>query len=459
MELTNNAIAELREQVNIAYDTIAEKGGEVPEEKSLVNLPGAIGSIKQSTQEVEEKEVNFYDYKGNCIYSYTATEAMNLKELPPGPPDDEWVTFYGWSDSLEAINKGLPLNVGAYYDVVDPLKEGGWHAILLVKVCQKKVEFNSTVLEVDWGDGTIDSSYSHEYDTNGVFIVKIKAKQSGYSFGIYPNISLQNYYILRVHNTTNTDQYIGTRGDRYTFSKLQYYTSPNTADFEVLYQSPSMPDLKNITFKNQNIVGITHFNIGHSGYTHLISIVPQCETIGYWNSTAVSYSHGAKIIPHGITTSRLNEARSVIFPSTIEQLQFGYNAVVTLYTPIPPVLPSASGNAQVVVPIGSENDYKNATNYTANYSIIGAIPTEINTFTITADDVPANATTTTIHVKANLSMKAVYDDTMVPRDLERNVTSDAFDANTSSESREIEISFTMLGETRTCIITQAGVSA
>jgi hypothetical protein len=46
MELTNNAIAELRDCVDIAYNTIAEKGGEVPEKKSLVNLPDAIGSIE-----------------------------------------------------------------------------------------------------------------------------------------------------------------------------------------------------------------------------------------------------------------------------------------------------------------------------------------------------------------------------------------------------------------------------
>jgi hypothetical protein len=55
---------------------------------------------------------------------------MNLKELPPGPPDDEWVTFHSWSESLDQVRRGLPLSVGAYYDVIDKLKEGGWHAVL-----------------------------------------------------------------------------------------------------------------------------------------------------------------------------------------------------------------------------------------------------------------------------------------------------------------------------------------
>lgn len=60
MELTNNAIADLREQVNIAYDTIAEKGGEVPEEKSLVNLPEAIGTIKPKLEDLTATDNGTY---------------------------------------------------------------------------------------------------------------------------------------------------------------------------------------------------------------------------------------------------------------------------------------------------------------------------------------------------------------------------------------------------------------
>lgn len=60
MELTNNAIADLREQVNIAYDTIAEKGGEVPEKRSLVNLPDAIGSVKPKLEDLTATDNGAY---------------------------------------------------------------------------------------------------------------------------------------------------------------------------------------------------------------------------------------------------------------------------------------------------------------------------------------------------------------------------------------------------------------
>ena len=60
MELTNNAIADLREQVNIAYNTISEKGGEIPEERSLVNLPEAIGSVKPKLEDLTATDNGTY---------------------------------------------------------------------------------------------------------------------------------------------------------------------------------------------------------------------------------------------------------------------------------------------------------------------------------------------------------------------------------------------------------------
>ena len=117
----------LQESYDSLVDNIDTQFGGI---EKAVKMVGDYLDMHEPLKPVEEKEVNFYDYKGNCIYSYTASEAMKLKELPAGPPDDEWVTFHSWSETLESVNRGLPLDVGAYYDVIDELKEGGWHAIL-----------------------------------------------------------------------------------------------------------------------------------------------------------------------------------------------------------------------------------------------------------------------------------------------------------------------------------------
>ena len=52
--------------------------------------------------EVEEKDVNFYDYDGTLLYSYTIAEAQALTELPPGP-EHEGLVFQEWNWSLEDV--------------------------------------------------------------------------------------------------------------------------------------------------------------------------------------------------------------------------------------------------------------------------------------------------------------------------------------------------------------------
>lgn len=455
MELTNNAIADLREQVNIAYDTIAEKGGEVPENRSLVNLPEAIGSIEQSTPAVEEKEVNFYDYKGNCIYSYTATEAMNLKELPPGPPDDEWVTFHSWSETLEAVNRGLPLDVGAYYDVIDELKEGGWNVIMEI-YAYGTIGVGKNVQLIDWGDGEISDSFpaTHTYQKSGTYIVKAKIYSGNILLSSDSDYTYQNFSVTRIHCTNNA--YLSLCGSNaLIYGDLLYYTHPNTADYAALYQTPSLTFLQCLVLKNR----------GKAGYpihgSCRRTILPTGESLGMWNSNSngdcMTYQRN---LPYGLTVISTGQNRGVItkIPTTCKRMNINHvdnRSTCFMYTPIPPVLVSASAS-KLYIPIGSLSDYQNATNY-GQATFIECIPTEINSFSITADDVSADATTTTIHVRANLSMKAWYDDTMVPRDLERDIISEPFEANTSSKPREIEVSFTMLGETRTCKIIQNGV--
>lgn len=102
---------------------------------------------------VSPKEVNFYDYDGNCVHAYTVAEAQKLSELPAGP-EHPGLVFQGWNWSLEGV-KSLTraMNIGAMYTTDDgttrlyiTLQEGRTCPMLGVGV-------NGTVT-VDWGDGT-----------------------------------------------------------------------------------------------------------------------------------------------------------------------------------------------------------------------------------------------------------------------------------------------------------------
>ena len=48
---------------------------------------------------VEEKDVNFYDYDGTCVASYTAADFASLDALPANPSHDG-LTAQGWTWSL-----------------------------------------------------------------------------------------------------------------------------------------------------------------------------------------------------------------------------------------------------------------------------------------------------------------------------------------------------------------------
>ena len=210
--------------------------------------------------------------------------------------------------------------------------------------------------------------------------------------------------------------------------------------------------IKNIVFSN-----IYKNHYPHSSTSALI--LPSGPGGNLHDGDLASYYTGCKTYPYGMTKINAGHAagRMVPIPTTCTGLNLnrgGNKAGVVIYSPIPPSLYSSSAS-RIHIPIGSLEAYQNATNY-GSATFIEDIPVEINSFEITADDVPYNSTTTTIHISANLSMKAWYDDTMVPRDLERDIISEDFGINESVEPREITISYTMLGETRTCTIIQEG---
>ena len=69
------------------------------------------------------KEVNFYDYDGKLLYSYTLAEAQSLAALPAAPDhssDTIPLTFQGWNYTLAQVNALTDkCNIGATYIPTD----------------------------------------------------------------------------------------------------------------------------------------------------------------------------------------------------------------------------------------------------------------------------------------------------------------------------------------------------
>lgn len=133
---------------------------------------------------VEEKDVNFYDYDGTLLYSYTLAEAQALTELPKAPtPKRDFLEFQEWNWTLEDLKEyGLAQDVAALY-----VTEDGATRYELVNDFGRNVnvtfawkQYAAHGATMDFGDGsepystdkTGDVSVTHSY-APGTYIAKL----------------------------------------------------------------------------------------------------------------------------------------------------------------------------------------------------------------------------------------------------------------------------------------------
>lgn len=132
---------------------------------------------------VIEKDVNFYDYDGTLLHSYTLGEVQTLSELPPLPQRaglicQEW----NWTlDELKAL--GRPMTVGASYITDD----GATRLYLDIPNDGRKtvpLHFSQSVsggVTINWGDGSAAEtvsgtgyiSTSHTYANGGEYMISL----------------------------------------------------------------------------------------------------------------------------------------------------------------------------------------------------------------------------------------------------------------------------------------------
>lgn len=146
---------------------------------------------------LEAKEVNFYDYDGEILYSYTPEEFAELSELPENP-SHTGLTSQGWnwslSDAKAYVAEYGMLDIGQMYVTDDGKTRIYIHysdeTIDASRTMQ--VRFKPSVsagVIIDWGDGTttVSSStnftdYSHHYDRNGDYVITLEATSGTYEF-------------------------------------------------------------------------------------------------------------------------------------------------------------------------------------------------------------------------------------------------------------------------------------
>ena len=104
-------------------DAIRTKGGTSATiqassfDTAIANLPSGGGTIEPA-----EKDVNFYDYDGTRVYTYTKADFLQLEALPEAPAHDG-LTSQGWnwtlSDAQTFVTTYNKLDIGPYYITSD----------------------------------------------------------------------------------------------------------------------------------------------------------------------------------------------------------------------------------------------------------------------------------------------------------------------------------------------------
>lgn len=149
----------------------------------LQNILAAVNALPDAgsgtSAHVVEKDVNFWDYDGTLLYSYTLEEIQSMTELPPDPtPKKDFLTFQGWNWTLDEIKAaGHWLDVGAIYITSD----GRTRAVVEIADIEQptiKLNYLGATCNVDWGDGTVEQlaegNHEHAYSETGQYIVALE---------------------------------------------------------------------------------------------------------------------------------------------------------------------------------------------------------------------------------------------------------------------------------------------
>lgn len=127
----------------------------------------------------QESDVNFYDYDGTLIDSYTKDKFLTLTEMPENSTH-EGLIAQGWNwdliDAKNYVEEYGMLDIGQMYTTASGLCE---FDIELTE----KTGLNFTLWmdgTKNWGDGIIDTEKRHNYSSYGKYTITCDGTVMGY---------------------------------------------------------------------------------------------------------------------------------------------------------------------------------------------------------------------------------------------------------------------------------------
>ena len=331
---------------------------------------------------VSPKDVNFCDYDGTIVASYTLAQAQALSALPTAPDhssDTIPLTFQGWNYTLEQVNALTDnANIGATYIPTD----GKTHLTIHIAEPGRMVvplHFNQTVsngVTIDWGDGsppetlagTGNRNTTHTYSATGTYditldvtsgVLGLGANSSSYCvLGSTGNIGRVYCNMLKSVRIGNSVTTIGNYAFYYCYS-LASVSIPHSVTTIGNYAFRYCYSLASVIIPN-SVTTIGDYAFHYCSSLASVIIPNSVTTIGDY-AFAYCSSLASVTIPHSVTT--------------IGNYAFAYcygMAHYYVYCTTPPTLGGTSVfvsipyDCVIHVPAASLSAYQSATNWTAH---------------------------------------------------------------------------------------------
>lgn len=325
----------------------------------------------ESGKPVVEKDVNFYDYDGTLLHSYTVEEAQKLTALPK-LPEQPGLICQEWNWTLDEIKeRNGKVDVGATYTTDDgrtrlyiTIPEDGRTTITIT---METSNATGDIANIDWGDGNPPENtknqgrytISHTYERPGDYVISIHSltlifgqNSSSYNFMGYTGEKGNFVYydmLRKVELGENVNRIAsGTFSD---FAELESITIPSGLSVLNIesYAFSECENLKFITIPR----GTKSFGQYAFEYCSKLEHVSVPNTVTTIGNKAFQYCTGLKriVIPHSVTTinadpfSNSESLSEIEFTRGMESIgQVFYNCYGLREVTIPDTIKSIGNN-------------------------------------------------------------------------------------------------------------------